>query len=641
MTLALYRRYRPQTFAELVGQDHVTSALQNALAANRVHHAYLFSGPRGCGKTSSARILARSLNCEQGPTPTPCGTCEQCVAIAAGTSLDVVEIDAASHGGVDDARDLRERAFFSPVSARFKIYIVDEAHMVTPAGFNALLKVVEEPPEFLKFVFATTEPQSVIGTIKSRTHHYPFRLVPPKLLSAHLEKVCAEEGVHVDPRALGLVVRAGGGSVRDALSVLDQLLAGAGDEGLTYDSARALLGVTDEALVDEMVDALTARDGAAVFETIATMADAGHDPRRFATDLLDRFRDVMVVQRAPDAIERGMLDLAPDSSPRLQQQAAALTPAEASRAADLLYAGLTEMRGTTSPRLVLELMCARILLPGAAADEQALLARLDRLERRLEISGDAPAPARPPAVVPAATAGSARASFDVESVGAAAPEPAASRPAGQPPAGLAPPRSMVPTPDNRMGGPSPDPAPTPVPAAPATPGADLGVEPSAEPRAAEPASGGLDAAAVRRVWPEVLAALTTKTARALLADATVAGVEGSVLTLSFARPWGAQRFSEGVNAETLREALATVLGVDWSVRAVVRDDVGGAATPVPRSVATPTAQPAGPADEASEVSDDDEAVGASGADGSRAGDDPVALLRSGLGATVIGEIEPS
>jgi DNA polymerase-3 subunit gamma/tau len=625
VSLALYRKYRPQTFAELVGQEHVTDALQNALRNDRVHHAYLFSGPRGCGKTSSARILARSLNCEKGPTPDPCGTCDQCTSISNGSSLDVVEIDAASHGGVDDARDLRERAFFSPVSSRFKVYVVDEAHMVSREGFNALLKLVEEPPDFLKFVFATTEPEKVIATIRSRTHHYPFRLVPPKILTSHLQSVCEQEGVQIDPRALPLVVRAGGGSVRDALSVLDQLLAGADDGGISYDLARGLLGVTDGALLDEIVDAFAARDGAAVFATIAAVVDAGHDPRRFASDLLDRFKDLVVIQRAPDAVDRGILDCSPDMVPRLQQQASSMGAAEVSRAAEVLYAGLTEMRGTTSPRLVLELVCGRILLPAAATDEQAVLARLDRLERRLDITGDGIAEGTVRGAGPVRTAPAPREAVAPSPAPTVAPTPpaASAPPPGAWPADEAPAeRPLHAVPDSEDV-PAPAPAPVEAPAAAAPP----------------PAPGGLDAAAVRRVWPEIVNAVPRKTTKALLVDAQVTRVDGSTLTLEFPRPWGAQKFSEGVNAEMVREALASVLGVEWKVKAVVRGDAGdggavAAATPAP-------AAPPSIVDEAADISEDDEPVGASGgAGGGSAGDDPVALLKSGLGATVISETKP-
>ncbi|MEX5718303.1 DNA polymerase III subunit gamma and tau [Geodermatophilus maliterrae] len=389
MALALYRKYRPATFAEVVGQDHVTTPLVNAVDGGRINHAYLFSGPRGCGKTSSARILARSLNCEQGPTSTPCGVCGSCVALAPDGpgSLDVIEIDAASHGGVDDARDLRERAFFAPVSSRYKVYIVDEAHMVTTQGFNALLKVVEEPPEFLVFVFATTEPDKVLPTIRSRTHHYPFRLVPPTTLRGLLERTCAAEGVQVEPTVFPLVVRAGGGSVRDSLSILDQLLAGAGPEGVTYASAVGLLGVTDDALLDEAIDALAASDAPGVFRAVDRVVEAGHDPRRFATDLLDRLRDLIVLDAVPDAGGNGLLDCPPDRLDLMVQQARALGSATLSRLADTVHDGLSEMRGTTAPRLLLELVCARMLLPGTDDSSVATLQRLERLERRLSIAG--------------------------------------------------------------------------------------------------------------------------------------------------------------------------------------------------------------------------------------------------------------
>ncbi|MFC7217916.1 DNA polymerase III subunit gamma and tau, partial [Streptomyces polyrhachis] len=394
--LALYRRYRPETFAEVIGQDHVTGPLQQALRNNRVNHAYLFSGPRGCGKTTSARILARCLNCEQGPTPTPCGECRSCLDLARGGpgSIDVIEIDAASHGGVDDARDLREKAFFGPAASRYKIYIIDEAHMVTPAGFNALLKVVEEPPEHLKFIFATTEPEKVIGTIRSRTHHYPFRLVPPGTLRDYLAEVCREEAVAVEEAVLPLVVRAGAGSVRDSMSVMDQLLAGAGEEGVTYPMATSLLGYTDGSLLDSVVDAFATGDGAAAFEVVERVIEGGNDPRRFVADLLERLRDLFILAAVPDAGEKGLIDVPADVLERMRAQAGAFGAAELSRAADLVNEGLTEMRGATSPRLQLELICARVLLPAAYADERSLQARLDRLER--QTAGGAPV--APPAM---------------------------------------------------------------------------------------------------------------------------------------------------------------------------------------------------------------------------------------------------
>ena len=382
-SLALYRRYRPATFAEVKGQEQVTEPLSRALLAGRVSHAYLFSGPRGCGKTTSARILARSLNCVQGPTPEPCGICESCVALAPNGpgSIDVIEIDAASHGGVDDARELRERAFYAPVSGRFKVYIIDEAHMVTREGFNALLKLVEEPPAHLKFIFATTEPEKVIATIRSRTHHYPFRLVPPAVLRQLLAEILGREGVAWEPGALQLVIRAGAGSVRDSLSVLDQLLAGSDESGLTYDKTTFLLGYTDAALLDEVTEAFAVGDGAAVFRVVDRVVEAGLDPRRFAADMLDRFRDLIVLSAVPDAGRTGLIDAPADQLERMTEQAGRFGQAQLSRAAEVLSDGLVQMRGATAPRLLLELTCARVLLPGASTDQSALLARLERLER--------------------------------------------------------------------------------------------------------------------------------------------------------------------------------------------------------------------------------------------------------------------
>ncbi|MHA5047936.1 DNA polymerase III subunit gamma and tau [Streptomyces sp. SD15] len=388
-SLALYRRYRPESFAEVIGQEHVTDPLQQALRNNRVNHAYLFSGPRGCGKTTSARILARCLNCAQGPTPTPCGECQSCQDLARNGpgSIDVIEIDAASHGGVDDARDLREKAFFGPAGSRYKIYIIDEAHMVTSAGFNALLKVVEEPPEHLKFIFATTEPEKVIGTIRSRTHHYPFRLVPPGTLREYLGEVCGHEGIPVEDGVLPLVVRAGAGSVRDSMSVMDQLLAGAAEAGVTYAMATSLLGYTDGSLLDSVVEAFAAGDGAAAFEVVDRVIEGGNDPRRFVADLLERLRDLVILAAVPDAAEKGLIDAPSDVVERMQAQAGVFGAAELSRAADLVNEGLTEMRGATSPRLQLELICARVLLPAAYGDERSIMARLDRMERGVNFSG--------------------------------------------------------------------------------------------------------------------------------------------------------------------------------------------------------------------------------------------------------------
>ena len=387
MSTALYRRYRPETFEDVIGQEHVTNPLMTALQKNRVNHAYLFSGPRGCGKTTSARILARCLNCEQGPTAHPCGTCESCIDLSrdGAGSLDVIEMDAASHGGVDHARDLRERATFAPVRDRYKIFIIDEAHMVTREGFNALLKIVEEPPEHIKFIFATTEPNKVLGTIRSRTHHYPFRLVAPEVLRGYLNHLCDEEGIRVDQGVLPLVVRAGGGSVRDSLSVLDQLMAGASAEGISYDLAVALLGFTHAELLDGVVDAFAAGDSPAVFHAVDRVVQTGQDPRRFVEDLLERFRDLIIVKAVPDSAAQILHGMPEDQIDRMRGQANQLGASELSRSADIANTALTEMTGATSPQLHLELLCARILLPTADDSSRGVNARVDRLERRINM----------------------------------------------------------------------------------------------------------------------------------------------------------------------------------------------------------------------------------------------------------------
>ncbi len=395
--LALYRRYRPDTFSAVIGQDHVTGPLRAALRNNRVNHAYLFSGPRGCGKTTSARILARALNCANGPVEEPCGECASCRELATGGqgSVDVIEIDAASHGGVDDARELREQATFRPMRDRYKIYIIDEAHMVSRQGFNALLKIVEEPPEHVRFIFATTEPDKVIGTVRSRTHHYPFRLIPPKVLSAYLGEICQREGVRVDPAALPLVIRAGAGSARDTLSVLDQLIGGSGEHGVTHELAAGLLGFTPDNLLDEVVDGLAAHDGAAVFEGVDRVVETGQDPARFLDDLLRRLRDLVIVAAVPDASLSGLVDVPEDAAERLVSQAARFGRHDLTRAAGLVADGLNDLKGTTAPRILLELICARLLLPGADDSTGGLAARIDRLEKRLAMGATEAAPPRP------------------------------------------------------------------------------------------------------------------------------------------------------------------------------------------------------------------------------------------------------
>ncbi|HKV18460.1 MAG TPA: DNA polymerase III subunits gamma/tau [Mycobacterium sp.] len=552
--MALYRKYRPSTFAEVVGQEHVTEPLSTALTAGRINHAYLFSGPRGCGKTSSARILARSLNCEQGPTATPCGVCDSCVALAPNGpgSVDVVELDAASHGGVDDTRELRDRAFYAPAQSRYLIFIVDEAHMVTTAGFNALLKIVEEPPDHLIFVFATTEPEKVLPTIRSRTHHYPFRLLAPRTMRSLLERICTQEGVEVDETVYPLVIRAGGGSPRDTLSVLDQLLAGADGNRVLYPRALALLGATDVALIDDAVDALAAGDAAALFGAVEGVIDAGHDPRRFATDLLERFRDLIVLQAVPDAAARGVVDAPGDVLERMRDQAARIGAGTLTRYAEVVHAGLGEMRGATAPRLLLEVVCARLLLPSASDTESALLQRIERIETRLEMS----IPADGSAAVSAA--GAPAKQFTRKSRAAAAPEPADAAP------------EPTPTPERT---PTPEPpAPKAVepPAPPSPPPLRPPAEPvvKAPPTPAAPVATEPDAAAIRRQWSTVLDKVRerSRSLAVMLAGAVVRTVDGGTLLLNHESAPLAKRLNEQRNTDVVEEALKDALGIGLKVR---------------------------------------------------------------------------
>lgn len=604
--LALYRRYRPETFAEVIGQDHVTEPLRAALAGNRVNHAYLFSGPRGCGKTTSARILARALNCEQAPVADPCGECESCRDLGRGGpgSIDVIEIDAASHGGVDDARDLREKAFFAPVRSRYKVYIIDEAHMVSTQGFNALLKLVEEPPPHLRFIFATTEPEKVIPTIRSRTHHYPFRLIPPRLLTSYLSELCEREQVTIEPAALPLVVRAGAGSARDSLSVLDQLMGGSGPDGITYALASGLLGYTPDTLLDEVVDAFAAGDGGTVFGVVDKVIETGQDPRRFTEDLLRRLRDLVIVSAVPDAPATGLIDIAQDAAERLVAQAARFGPAELSRAADLVATGLTEMRGATAPRLLLELICARILLPGADHSTEGVLARIDRLERRLTIAGG-PVPSSPeaPAVTsstPAASAGAPVAPEPVAhepvapapAVSESATEPATAEPATAEPSATGPAATEPPAPQAAVSAPANEPAVSESGTESAT---AEGV--ASEPAVTTTAAGStLTLVDVRRLWPDIVEA--TKQRRRLTwiyltQQAQVVGVDAQTLTLGFANAGARDSFDNGGSGEIVRQAAIDVVGHDWRVETIV-DPGADAATPPPPAAPARTPETARP-----------------------------------------------
>ena len=535
MSLALYRKYRPSVFADVIGQEHVTVPLSNALESGRTHHAYLFSGPRGCGKTSSARIMARSLNCEKGPTPNPCGECQSCKDLVANGpgSLDVIELDAATHGLVDDARDLRDKAFFAPVQSKYKIYIIDEAHQLGPGAANALLKVVEEPPPHVIFIFATTEPEKLISTIRSRTHHYPFRLVPPGILGEHLEKICGEEGVTVAKGVIPLVVRASGGSVRDALSVLGQLLAGAGPDGVSYEIAIQLLGFTDGALLDDAVDALAARDGATLFKTVDRVIESGHDPRRFTSDLLERLRDLMIVDALAATQANSILrEIPEDQLERMVTQAKNLGAATLSRAADIAAEGLTQMRGATAPRLILELICGRILLPMGDSGDSGLLARLERLERVQGMATTAAPVATPVAekvAAPSIVEKKVEATVEVKEVVQEIKKPATA----------------------------------PV--------------------------DSLDISALRRLWPEVIENVKKRrrlTWSLLSASAQVLALDEKIITIAIANPGARDSFIRSESDEILRQAFIDVTGLDRKIEAVVDPSIDVNSNPVARAVRT-------------------------------------------------------
>jgi DNA polymerase III subunit gamma/tau len=575
MSLALYRKYRPSVFADVIGQEHVTVPLSNALESGKTHHAYLFSGPRGCGKTSSARIMARSLNCEKGPTPNPCGECQSCKDLVANGpgSLDVIELDAATHGLVDDARDLRDKAFFAPVQSKYKIYIIDEAHQLGPGAANALLKVVEEPPAHVIFIFATTEPEKLISTIRSRTHHYPFRLVPPGTLATHLEKVCAAEGVKVAKGVIPLVVRASGGSVRDALSVLGQLLAGAGKDGVSYEIAVQLLGFTDGALLDDAMDAIAARDGATLFKTVDRVIESGHDPRRFTQDLLERLRDLMIVDALQATNANSILRELPDQAQNIGQ-------ASLSRAADIASEGLTQMRGATAPRLILELICGRILLPIGDNGEAGMLARIERLER-------------------------------VENI---APQ---TQTVSQPIAPSSPVVSTEPRTPQSKKETAPDPAdyvsPITAEAIRETP---VVKEEPVKKAAPKHDVGAIDVAGLRRMWPDVIENVKKRrrlTWSLLSASAQILGVDDKAITIGIVNAGARDSFIRSESDAILRDAFIEVVGLDRKIEVTVDPSIDTTSTPEARAVRTTEAP-----------TDPTQLTGA-------------ALLAAELGATVISE----
>ena len=648
MTTALYRRYRPDTFDQVIGQEHVTEPLKAALRANRVTHAYLFSGPRGCGKTTSARILARCLNCAQGPTDTPCGQCESCRELATGGpgSLDVVEIDAASHGGVDDARDLRERATFAPVRDRYKIFIIDEAHMVTNQGFNALLKLVEEPPEHVKFVFATTEPERVIGTIRSRTHHYPFRLVPPDVLGPYLTSLCAEEHVAVGEGVLTLVMRAGGGSVRDTLSVLDQLMAGAIDGQVTYQTAVALLGYTDSALLDESVDALAGGDGAAAFRVVERMVESGHDPRRFVEDLLQRLRDLLIIAVAGDGARDVLADTPHDQFERMQRQAQNWGPHGLSRAADLTDEALRAMTGATSPRLQLELLVGRILVPApgpaqapvqgtvgmtgggapreaSAPSSEASSGRFGAREAREALARKKQERAEASAPAPQAPASSAAPAPQGMPAWGSGPDWSAQKPAAPEPSS-APAQSKPQDALRREAEHTRETAPVreaapaqaePRPAAPPQQSSESAAQQRSEaPARVEAPASGRDADMLRGRWNEVverLSSISRVTWSMVGGNAQLGAVDGSRVVLLFPVEAMVNAFSRGPRAADVEKAINEVTGLTVSVSAQVGQASGGPATTGPSAQAShpgPAAQHSQPGGWVSEPPPFDEAA---------------------------------
>ena len=623
MTLALYRKYRPGRFQDVVGQEHVTGPLIRALENDRVHHAYLFSGPRGCGKTSSARILARSLNCVQGPTAYPCGECQPCRDLAPNGpgSIDVVEIDAATHRSVENARELRENAQFAPVNSRYTVYIIDEAHQLTKDAGNALLKLIEEPPAHLRFVFATTEPEKILGTIRSRTHHYAFRLLPMGVLRTHLAWICEQEGMAADTAALTLVARAAEGSVRDALSLLGQLVASAGPDGITYEDAVQLVGVTDARVLAEVVHGIAEGDPGRLFDVVDRVIEAGHEPRRFATDVLDRLRDILVIQAMPDAAERGVIDLPEDQLAELAEQAAILAPSEATRAAELVNDGLASLRGATAPRLTLEILCARLVLPEAGANDLDLLARIDRMERRLSeataLGGVtlATAPkesvavaAGPKSPAPDADLGSVQSAAVHAAVATSPPQAATGGGGGRRfhprnlsdlPGGSSAPSGQA-SPTAPLGGPPPAPdvttpaEPPDTQAAPASPAPEESAAPTAQ---AQQRGAGPTLEQVRGLWPAVVENVKSRSRVAWMsiANSTPLSCEDGTVVAAVADAGAVAHFRKTAYPALVAESLLDVLKADLTFE-LVHDPSKAGARPAGAAPESTTAPPA-PADE--------------------------------------------
>lgn len=612
MSLALYRTYRPARLADVVGQEHITAPLTRALENDRVHHAYLFSGPRGCGKTSTARIMARSLNCEKGPTPEPCGECQSCVDLAAGGSgsIDVIELDAASHGGVDDTRDLRERAMFAPAASRYKIYIIDEAHMVSTAGFNALLKLVEEPPEHVRFIFATTDPDKVLPTIRSRTHNYSFRLVGTKELQEHLAGICDAEGVTADPAALGLVARAGAGSVRDSLSILGQVIAGSGPEGITYAEVADQLGLTDAALLDAAIDAIAFRDGAGLFAVVENVVEAGHEPRRFMSDLLERLRDVIVVQSVPDAAERGLIDAPEADVEQIVRQAGLLGPAEASRTAEIVSHALGQMKGATAPRLQLELMAARLLVPAADDSHMGALSRIDHLERVLATGAVNTQPRHSSDPVPVTAKESADSLPPPPPISAVAPS---SAPESKPKKSTPP---KKPSAESLADFQSASKAKSTV------------EESSVDVDVARANEDSLNVEGFMTMWPTVMDALSgySRVAWMAFSGSRPLSWSGGVLAVGLDSQGKATNVMNGGHDETLRSAVKDVLKVDARVDVVFDPNAASSAT---TSATSPTVGKGAIAEGDAPSLDDANADDLTG----------VELVMRELGGTQIGEIE--